>query len=211
MSYINDALNRAQREKDRRYERFDGLLSAGSQGAGLPRRRLFVLAVRNHVGFLILGVIVLLAIFLILRPDAPPPQETPAGQAIEREFQAALAAQRQGDLEGAEAYYQKVLLLAPDHVRALNNLGVLHMGRKQWEQAIALFNRAVVLKKDYVDPYYNLACLYAQKREIGESLWYLEVAAGLDSRVTTWAEMDADLEEVVASPAFKTFREGQKN
>ncbi len=77
---------------------------------------------------------------------------------------------------GAEALYQRVLALDPGHVRALNNLGVIWMEQRKREAAIALFSRAIILKKDYVDPYYNLACLYARANEIDESLWYLKVA-----------------------------------
>jgi tetratricopeptide (TPR) repeat protein len=99
----------------------------------------------------------------------------------------------------------------PHHVRALNNLGVISMGQKKRDRAIALLNKAIVLKRDYVDPYYNLACLYAQTREIDESLWYLNAAMGLNGEVITWAKKDADMQNVVASAAFKKMMEGQKN
>ena len=74
-----------------------------------------------------------------------------------------------------------------------------------------LFSKAIALKKDYVDPYYNLACLYAQTNEIDESIWYLKVAMTINGEVKNWAEKDADMKNVVASPAFKKIREGQKN
>ena len=126
-------------------------------------------------------------------------------------YQEALIAQRKGDLRRAEALYQKVLALDPGHVRTLNNLGVIYMGQKKRGKAIALFGRAVVLKKDYVDPYYNLACLYAQTNEIDESLWYLKVAAAIDGGVLNWVKKDADMKNVAASPEFKKIMEGQKN
>jgi len=67
------------------------------------------------------------------------------------------------------------------------------------------------LKRDYIDPYYNLACLYAQKNEIGESLRYLKMAAEIDGGALGWATKDADMKNVVASPEFKKLMEGQKN
>jgi hypothetical protein len=85
------------------------------------------------------------------------------------------------------------------------------MGQKKRGKAIAVFGRAVVLKKDYVDPYYNLACLYAQTNEIDESLWYLKVAVAIDGGVINWVKKDADMKNVVASPEFKKIMEGQKN
>ena len=126
-------------------------------------------------------------------------------------YQEALIAQREGDLRRAEALYEKVLALDPGHVRTLNNLGVIYMGQKKREKAIAVFGRAVVLKKDYVDPYYNLACLYAQTNEIDESLWYLKVAVAIDGGVINWVKKDADMKNVAASPEFKRSMEGQKN
>lgn len=126
-------------------------------------------------------------------------------------YQEALTAQRKRDLGRAKELYRKVLMLDPAHVKALNNLGVIYMAQKMRGKAIAAFSRAVVLKKDYVDPYYNLACLYAQTNEIDESLWYLKVAVTINGDVKNWAGKDADLKNVAASPAFKKMMEGREN
>ena len=144
-----------------------------------------------------------------------PPALPVGGRAALREaevrYKEALAAQRNGDVPGAEALYQKVLALDPDHVRALNNLGIIRMEQNKREAAIALFSKAIIVKKEYVDPYYNLACLYARVNEIDESLWYLKVAMAINGDVRNWVEKDADMKNVAASPAFKKIREGQKN
>jgi len=137
----------------------------------------------------------------------PVRQKAPA----EDRYKEALSAQRKGDHKRAEALYRQVLALDPGHVRALNNLGVLYMVEKKGEQAIALFGKAIILKRDYVDPYYNLACLYARKNETAESLWYLKVAMTINDDVKNWVMEDADMERIVASPAFKKIMEGQKN
>ncbi len=39
MSYINDALRKAQRERDGRYERFGGIIAAGPEAPRQPRKR----------------------------------------------------------------------------------------------------------------------------------------------------------------------------
>ena len=150
---------------------------------------------------------------------ATPQESSPAvqGGAILREASAegrydeALSAQRRGDHKRAEDLYQQALMLDPGHVRALNNLGVLFMDQKKKREAVALFNRAIVLKKDYVDPYYNLACLYARAEEIDESLRYLKVAMAIDRDVKNWVVKDADMKSVVTSDEFKKIMEGQKN
>ena len=242
MSYINNALIKAQRERDNRYGQFGGIIaSCPGEDDRIRKRRtaLFVAA-----GLILLVAAILLFAVRVPQPSpavtaAPPPaavkavalpaavQTEPkaapssaadrtsggaqtAGEADLR-YGEALLAQRKGDLRQAEDLYQKVLMLDPSHVRALNNLGVVYMAQKRREKAAALLGRAVVLKKDYIDPYYNLACLYAQTNEIGESLWYLKMAARIDGAVLGWAKKDADMKNIVASPEFKKLMEGQKN
>jgi tetratricopeptide (TPR) repeat protein len=220
MSYINDALRKAQRERDNRYGKFGGIIAACPGGAGrFPKRRV---AFFTAAALLILLVSTILLAVRAPHPPSPAkkaPQSSAAVQppvpqtAVEADLRygEALLAQRKGDLHLAEALYQKVLTLDSGHVRALNNLGVVYMGQKKREKAIAVLGRAVVLKKDYVDPYYNLACLYAQANEINESLGYLKMAATIDGDVLNWVKKDADMKNVVASPEFKKLMEGQKN
>ena len=235
MSYINDALRKAQKDKDNRYERFGGVITPSPAGPNRPRKRRVI--VGTIVALVALASAALLfAVYGLRQPSArlkgAPPSpaavaEKPAPEAAEKairlpdgppatreadaRYQEALIAQRTGDLRRAEALYQKVLALDPGHVRTLNNLGVIYMGQKKRGKAIAVFSRAIVLKKDYVDPYYNLACLYAQTNEIDESLWYLKVAAAIDGGVINWVKKDADMKNVAASPEFKKIMEGQKN
>jgi tetratricopeptide (TPR) repeat protein len=280
MSYINDALRKAQRERDGRYERLGVVIAARPEAPRQPRnRRLTVGAAFALLVLIPTGL--LLAVYVLQQPSpmkkgAPPPAaagspaplqsvapqaargatsekpslagappvspqrtkaalpgEGPPGMSPPREkpvphvlpagetaalrgeaevrYKEALAAQRSGDIPGADALYQKVLALDPDHVRALNNLGIIRMEQKKREAAIALFSKAITVKKGYVDPYYNLACLYARANEIDESLWYLKVAMAINGDVKNWAEKDTDMRNVVASPAFKKIREGQQN
>jgi tetratricopeptide (TPR) repeat protein len=234
MSYINEALRKAQKEKDNRYERFGGIITPGPEGPNRPRKRRVIVGTTVALVILVYAVL-LFAVYGLQQPtarpkEAPPPLATvaekpapkaaekairpPDGPPVAREadvpYQEALIAQRKGDLRRAEALYGKVLALDPGHVRTLNNLGVIYMGQKKRGKAIALFGRAVVLKKDYVDPYYNLACLYAQTNEIDESLWYLKVAAAIDGGIINWVKKDADMKNVAASPEFKKIMEGEK-
>jgi tetratricopeptide (TPR) repeat protein len=252
MSYINDALRKAQRDRDCRYERFGGIIISCPDGQVQPRKRKFVLGAAVTLIVLVPAAL-LLAVYALNQPPpagkgtSPPAQvaaekpaatqtaippavrsgaepvapqvektvflaeRAPASREAEALYQEALAVQRKGDLNGAEALYRKVLLLAPGHVRAMNNLGVLYLGQKKRDRAISMFSRAIVLRKDYVDPYYNMACLYAQANEIDESLWYLKVAVAINGDVKKWVDKDADMKNVAESPAFKKIMEGQKN
>jgi tetratricopeptide (TPR) repeat protein len=276
MSYINDALRKAQKEKDGRYERFGAIIAPCPEKPDHPGKRGFVLGAGGAL-LIVVPVGLFLVFYGLYRPSfvkegipvpviegppvalrsavpleaketavggavssrprtggtavpegpvigsvqtggkpAPPaaavvPVEAPRLREAEAMYQEALSAQRRGDPKEAEILYRKVTALDPGHVRALNNLGVLCLGQKRREQAIALFSRAIVLKKDYVDPYYNLACLYAQTNDVDESLWYLKVAMTIDGDVKNWVVKDADMKSVLASPAFKKIMEGKKN
>jgi tetratricopeptide (TPR) repeat protein len=238
MSYINDALRKAQKERDSRYARLSSIIPPGLNEPGRSRKRRLTV-VTAVVLFFLIPAGLLLALYVRDQPSfinkgtqqpaasenpAPLPlatrqeaTETVQGGTVRREapaevrYREALSAQRKGDRRRAEALYRQTLAIDPAHVQALNNLGVLCMEEQKGEQAIALFGKAIVLKRDYVDPYYNLACLYARKNEIDESLWYLKVAMTISDEVKNWVMKDADMENVVASPAFKKIMEGQKN
>ncbi|MBM4312715.1 MAG: hypothetical protein FJ122_02210 [Deltaproteobacteria bacterium] len=238
MSYINDALKKAQKERDGRYERFSGVMAPGLSEPGRSRKRRLV-GIKAAVLFSLVAAVLLLTLLVRYQPFStdkaikPPiapgspaalplatPQDAraavqgrtaPDTAPAEVRYREALSAHRSGDHKRAEALYGGVLALDPDHVRALNNLGVLYMGEQKEDQAIVLFGKAIVLKRDYVDPYYNLACLYARKNKIDESLWYLKVAMTINDDVKNWVLKDADLKSIVASSAFKKIMEGQKN
>jgi tetratricopeptide (TPR) repeat protein len=255
MSYINEALKKAQRDRDGRYERFGDIIASGPVGKEKSVKRR--LAVGSAIALIVLISTGLLMAVYFLQQQSPakkgssplvilendetkstivPGDKSPAmipkvatdgaaqeeyaavspgGLPDQREaevrYMEALTAHRRGDHKRAEELYQQTLMLDPGHVRTLNNLGVLFMDQKKKREAVALFNRAIVLKKDYVDPYYNLACIYARVDEIDESLRYLKIAMAINRDVKNWVEKDADMKSVVTSDAFKKIMEGQKN
>ncbi len=68
MSYINDALRKAQRERDGRYERFGGIIAPGPEGPGQPRKRR--LAIGAAVTLLVLiPAGLLLAVYVLHQPS----------------------------------------------------------------------------------------------------------------------------------------------
>ena len=241
MSYINDALRKAQKEREGRYGIFEGFIASPAGEGVRPGKRLARLGLMALlVGVVAVGLLAVRTLdpaFLAAWRPAPPPavaespaprtvaespavpavavppavQATAASREADERQREALAAQRKGALRQAEALYRQVLLLDPERVEALNNLGVLYLQQKKRDWAISMFSKAIVLKKDYVDPYYNLACMYAQAGEIDESLWYLKAALAIDAQVEQWAKKDADLKYLVTSDAFKKIREERKD
>lgn len=114
----------------------------------------------------------------------------------------ALKSHREGRLKEAEALYQEVVKTDPRHVAALNNLGVIWMNRKMYQQAAGSFKKALNVRHDYVDAHYNLACLYARKNDKKQSLNYLKNAIDLNPDVKQWALQDHDLQILTTLPEF---------
>jgi len=94
-------------------------------------------------------------------------------------------------------------------MQALNNLGVIYMSQKRYKWAIMRFNNALDIKHDYVDAHYNLACLYAQKNDIHQSMFYLKNAIKFNPEAGQWAKDDGDLKALANLPEFKKLMEKQ--
>jgi tetratricopeptide (TPR) repeat protein len=225
MSYITDALKRAQKANDDRYLPYRDIISAR------PRRR-----VRGKKR-LILGVslasLVLLAstafslityfgqegtlqedsavsvtsatlrakIDAAVRQPARLAPEDPARDA-DILFQAGLRRQQAGDFADAEALYRKAIEANPKNFNALNNIGVLCMHQKRDGEAIDIFYKLLDAKGEWADPYYNLACLFSRQGDVPKSLRYLKIALWLNKDLREWARTDPDLEPLRARPEY---------
>ena len=122
-------------------------------------------------------------------------------------YKKALDWYQKGDLDKAGEEYKKVLSIEPKHVFALNNLGVIYMSRNGNKEAADMFRKAIDLKADYVDPYYNMACLYSLSGNISKSLYYLKMAVSINNSVKNWAKNDKDLEGLRMSETYKKIME----
>ena len=126
---------------------------------------------------------------------------------VKRLYNEALNYQRNGNPAMAEEVYRKILVINPEFVTGLNNLGVICMSRKENKEAADMFRKAIDLKADYVDPYYNLACLYSLSGNISKSLYYLKMAVSINNSVKNWAKNDKDLERLRVSETYKKIME----
>lgn len=208
MSYIHEALLKAQKEKDARHPRYQRTLlgTAGKPGIFSGRA----------VWMISLGVI-LLAFALYSWLDFKEKNTVPASEVSRPEAQSrsedygkaeecyerARHLHKIGRLEDARRLYKKTFMLDPRSVYALNNLGVLYMQDKNYAEAQNSFEHAVQQRPDYVDPYYNLACLHALKGETIRSLAQLKKAISLDTSVREWARKDRDLQSLKGQPGFQ--------
>lgn len=224
MSHINDALKKAQKERDARYLKYGSILSTSGGEKGLFRGRiiwwsvfLFILFVVAFLSYSSLGskgrknpVISELRHderpARALKPASKPtPMPVPKPEAVDNAkalYDSARDFHQSGRLQRARRLYEETLRLDPTYVDALNNLGVIYIHEKDFPAAQRSFEKAVRLNPGYVDAYYNLACLFAITGDAKESLLHLRKAVSLKKEVRDWAREDSDLENLRSMPEF---------
>ena len=214
MSYIHDILTKAQKEKDDRRLMYSGIMTRKNKFPRIVPYKMILM-----VFVLMIGALFIFATFswldtkeektaeILPQTDELPektafkaPQRSLATEAI---FSRGTQFYKKGHSRQAEKQYHEVLRLDSNHIQALNNLGVIYIQEKKFIAAQKNFKKAITIKPDYVDPYYNLACLYAIRGEVPQSLSYLKKAIKLNSLVKYWAQQDRDLKDLRTIPQFK--------
>lgn len=209
MSYINEALKKAQELKDSGYGKYYDIHKSVNNGGR-----------RFRIKIILYSVSVVLMIFLMFLGYtwfASSKEKKEVTTAIEdtavinaketsldkkKLYDKALSLYRAGRVTEAKKVYEAVLTLDPGYIEALNNLGIIYIRDKDFDTAKETLEKAVRLHPTYVESYYNLACLYAIKGEIDKGIEYLNKAVSLDKNVREWARNDSDLEPLKASDEF---------
>jgi len=213
MSHINEALKKAQKERDVRHLRYEGLFASSKK-----KRRVF----SGKVLWWTLACVILVAGVFQYRSwqDEPDTQPTMASEdnmrkslpvneptAVEKAreyYKRARVFQKNGRLNEAKRLYQDGLKLDPGYVDALNNIGVIFIQERNFAAAQRHFEKAMRLNPAYADPFYNLACLHAIKGELKQGLALLERAVSIDTTARDWARKDSDLANLRGIPEFET-------
>lgn len=232
MSHINEALRKAQKDRDARSLRYSGILSSGKEAKRTSWRRalfwgalfliLILLAFTSYSWWDSRGQQILAPTdkkALATRPQAgrvaTVKPSLPKSRAREKTsqpktvgsakafYEKAKRFHKRGRLQDARRFYQEALRLDPGYVDALNNLGVIYIREKEYMAAQRNFEKAARLKPGYVDAHYNLACLHAIKGEVTQSLAHLKKAVSLDNSVRDWARKDTDLENLRGLAEFE--------
>ena len=125
-------------------------------------------------------------------------------------FRQALALHKDGRLQEAKKMYEAALERSPNLVSALNNLGTIHIGEKDYAQAHRVLEKATLADPSYADPYYNLACLYALQTDVEQSLFYLKKAIVADDTIRDRAQGDKDLENIRGHVEYERIVKGFK-
>jgi len=213
MSSINDALRKAQQEKDIQGVRYGSILARSTEKEKTSGRRVVWRAC-----FTILVILLAFAGFSWL--DSGLKQEplrrdtsTPRAVSYPRQgssrvdtsslYERAREHYKSGEIREAKRLYMELLKLDPGHVEALNNLGVIYIQTGDFSSAQKVLEKAIRLRPSFVDPFYNMACLYAARGELDKSLSYVERAVSLNPAAREWARIDRDLEGLRGLNAFK--------
>jgi len=201
MSYIHQALKKAQVERDDRYGKYSGIISSRSGKSGLGKKSILLIIVSLAILFLAFmsyswldfsGPQVETNIVPKKRGPVQRPVHEKTPDAMEL-YERGKEDHKGGRLNRAKMWYEKALIADPGCVVALNNLGVLLIKDENYPAARSRFEKAIRLKPGYVDPYYNLVCLFALTDRPEQALRYLKRAVSIHPEVKTWALEDADL------------------
>jgi len=212
MSYIHQALKKAQIERDDRHGKYGGIISSRSKKSGLGKKAILLII----VSFVILFLAFVSYSWLdfsgprVETNTVPKPKE-PVQLEIHKNktadameiYKRGKEHHKSGRLNKARMWYEKALMADPGCVVALNNLGVLLINGKNYPAARGRFEKAIRLKPGYVDPYYNLACLFALTDQPEQALRYLKRAVTIDPQVKEWAKKDTDLGKLHNLAGFK--------
>jgi tetratricopeptide (TPR) repeat protein len=211
LSYIHQALKKAQIERDDRHGKYGGIISSRSKRSGLAKKSILLIVV---------SLVILFLAFMSyswLDLDGPqvktniaPKQRKPVQLPVHEKtsdamalYQRGKADHKSGRLDRAKMWYEKALMADPGCVVALNNLGVLLIKDQNYPAARSRFEKAIHLKPEYVDPYYNLACLFALTDGPEQALRYLKRAISIDPQAKEWAKKDTDLDSLHNLAGFK--------
>ena len=208
MSYIHEALQKAQKEKDARFPKYKRILLGSKGKPGIFFSRIL---------WLIFLFVILLAFTVNSWFDlknkktlsGPRNQKTVVSYKAEASvngadfYERARYFQKIGRLKEAQRFYKQALALEPGNVFVLNNLGVIYIQQRKYSEARNNLESAIRIKPEYVDPYYNLACLYALNGKVMKSLENLKKAISLNKSAREWARKDRDLQNMRGMPEFE--------
>ena len=172
MSYINEALKKAQKEKDARYLNYGRLLEVGGRSRKVFSGKIILWA---SLGIFLIFLAFTLYSWLdfngkntviVQEPKKPVKSVKPKVVKSRQDlYEKAKDLHKLGRLKESKKLYQETLMFDPGHVDTLNNLGVIYIFEGEYQKARDNLEDAIRLKPGYADPYYNLACLYSLKGE----------------------------------------------
>lgn len=209
MSYINEALKKAQELKDSGYAGYCNFPVGIKRPAGRLRKRAIISSIS-------VGLAVVFLLLWYWRTDVSRGKKGPVmpakvqassegkdtGTEKRQLYDKAMGLYRAGRVPEAKKLYEALVALDPGYIEALNNLGIINIHDREFSAATDNLEKAVRLNPSYVESYYNLACLYAIKGDKDLGIEYLRKAISLNKDVREWAKNDSDLKALKSSDEF---------
>ena len=81
-------------------------------------------------------------------------------------FDLAVKNHQKNNIEEAQNFYNQVLKIDPNHSEALNNLGAIFQGLREYQEAKSCYEKAIKINPNYTNAYYNLGVTF---KELGEN------------------------------------------
>jgi Flp pilus assembly protein TadD len=110
--------------------------------------------------------------------------DQPRAVEIARLMALGVAAHRAGNVSAARSAYEQVLVIAPNESDALNNLGVLHTGLREYDRAEALLRRALVAAPANAGAWNNLGTVLRERGRTNDAVAAFQRAIVIDPHHT---------------------------
>jgi tetratricopeptide (TPR) repeat protein len=111
--------------------------------------------------------------------------------------------QKKRDLDNAQKYYQKALNTAPNFIPALMHLAINESLKGNQLETVNILKKIIAIDPNRIDSYYNIACIYARKKQIESSLLWLKKA--VEKGFNNWEllQKDQDLDNIKDTKYYK--------
>jgi hypothetical protein len=136
-------------------------------------------------------------------PKPPPPAAANKVQKARALIADAAAYLQEGRPEKARAQFEASIAITP-LPEAYNGIGVTHVMRREYPDALTAYKKAVEVDPNFGDSYYNMGCAYAQQDKKDLALKYLKlsIANGYGSQVEV-IEQDEDWAPLRNDPRYQ--------
>ncbi len=118
-----------------------------------------------------------------MRPDSDSSKTISAASIasaqVSAKFQQAFALHKQGRLAQAQAIYEEILNMQPEHFDSLHLLGVIAAQTKNPDRAIKLFDKAIGIKPDYAEVHKNRGLVLKELKQLKDALASYDKAIAL--------------------------------
>ena len=95
---------------------------------------------------------------------------------IEETFSKAIEYHKNKKLDDAKKLYNEVIKRDPNHIRALNNLGIIFFSLKNFNEAIEVFKKTITIDSNYISAHNNLGLLFKEKQNYQKAISSFEDA-----------------------------------